>query len=75
MRSAPDIPEVPEMVVRLRGVSKHYGSTAAVSELDLDVVKRMIELQFQLMNDDPERLYRARWKRVYFHRTRCADGH
>ncbi len=26
--------------------------------LDLDIVRRMIELQFQLMNDDPEALYR-----------------
>jgi hypothetical protein len=29
------------------------------SEADLDVVRRMIELQFKLMNDDPEHLYRA----------------
>ena len=28
------------------------------SEIDLDVVRRMIELQFKLMNDDPEGLYR-----------------
>ncbi len=28
------------------------------SEADLDVVRRMIELQFKLMNDDPEVLYR-----------------
>lgn len=35
------------------------GRLAMGSELDLDVVRRMIELQFKLMNDDPERLYRA----------------
>ena len=35
------------------------GRLAMASEADLDVVKRMIELQFKLMNDDPERLYRA----------------
>ena len=35
------------------------GRLAMGSELDLDVVRRMIELQFQLMNDDPEHLYRA----------------
>ena len=35
------------------------GRLAMGSEADLDVVKRMIELQFKLMNDDPERLYRA----------------
>jgi len=35
------------------------GRLAMASEADLDVVKRMIELQFRLMNDDPERLYRA----------------
>jgi branched-chain amino acid transport system ATP-binding protein len=37
VRSAPDAQEVPEIVVRLRGVSKHYGSNTAVSNLDLDV--------------------------------------
>lgn len=34
------------------------GRLAIGSEADLDIVRRMIELQFQLMNDDPERLYR-----------------
>jgi hypothetical protein len=34
------------------------GRLAMGSELDLDIVKRMIELQFKLMNDDPEALYR-----------------
>jgi hypothetical protein len=35
------------------------GRLAMGSEVDLDVVRRMIELQFRLMNDDPEQLYRA----------------
>jgi hypothetical protein len=35
------------------------GRLAMGSELDLDVVRRMIELQFKLMRDDPEHLYRA----------------
>jgi hypothetical protein len=35
------------------------GRLAMGSEADLDVVRRMIELQFKLMNDDPEKLYRA----------------
>ena len=35
------------------------GRLAMGSEADLDVVRRMIELQFKLMNDDPELLYRA----------------
>jgi hypothetical protein len=35
------------------------GRLAVGSEIDLDIVKRMIELQFRLMNDDPEHLYRA----------------
>lgn len=35
------------------------GRLAMGSEVDLDIVKRMIELQFRLMNDDPERLSRA----------------
>lgn len=34
------------------------GRLAMGSEADLDVVRRMIELQFKLMNDDPEHLYR-----------------
>lgn len=35
------------------------GRIAFGSQADLDIVKRMIELQFRLMNDDPEHLYRA----------------
>ena len=35
------------------------GRLAMGSELDLDIVRRMIELQFRLMKDDPEGLYRA----------------
>jgi len=35
------------------------GRLAMGSEVDLDVAKRMIELQFRLMNDDPEHLFRA----------------
>jgi hypothetical protein len=35
------------------------GRLAIGSQVDLDVVKRMIELQFRLINDDPEHLYRA----------------
>jgi hypothetical protein len=35
------------------------GRLAMGSEADLDIVKRMIELQFKLINDDPERLFRA----------------
>ncbi|WP_263381358.1 hypothetical protein [Granulicella arctica] len=35
------------------------GRLAMGSELDLDVVRRMIEMQLKLMNDDPERLSRA----------------
>ena len=34
------------------------GRLAMGSEADLDIVRRMIELQFKLMNDDPEGLYR-----------------
>ena len=34
------------------------GRLAMGSEVDLDVVRRMIELQFKLMNDDPQALYR-----------------
>lgn len=34
------------------------GRLAVGSPLDLDIVRRMIELQFRLMQDDPERLYR-----------------
>ena len=35
------------------------GRIAMGTEADLDVVKRMIELQFKLMNDDPEQLHRS----------------
>ena len=35
------------------------GRLAFGSALDLDIVRRMIGLQFTLMQDDPERLYRA----------------
>ena len=35
------------------------GRLAMGSAVDLDIVKRMIELQFRLMQDDPERLSRA----------------
>ncbi len=35
------------------------GRLAFGSDADLDVVRRMIELQFKLMNDDPEHLFRA----------------
>lgn len=34
------------------------GRLAFASDLDIDVVKRMIELQFKLMQDDPEGLFR-----------------
>jgi hypothetical protein len=56
------------------------GRMAMGSELDLDVVKRMIELQFKLMNDDPERLYRAPTsvqpdgRREYHVRRNSQDG-
>ena len=35
------------------------GRLAMGTEVDLDIVRRMIELQFQLMHDDPERLSRS----------------
>ena len=35
------------------------GRLAMGSEADLDIVKRMIELQFKLIKDDPEHLFRA----------------
>ena len=35
------------------------GRLAMGSEVDLDVVKRIVELQFKLMSDDPERLFRS----------------
>ena len=56
------------------------GRMAMSSELDLDVVKRMIELQFKLMKDDPERLYRAPTsvqpdgRREYHVRRNSQDG-
>ncbi|WP_121808450.1 hypothetical protein [Mucilaginibacter kameinonensis] len=34
------------------------GRLAFVSDLDIDVVRRMMELQFKLMQDDPEGLFR-----------------
>jgi hypothetical protein len=34
------------------------GRLAMGSEADLDIVRRMIELQFKLINDDPQALYR-----------------
>jgi hypothetical protein len=35
------------------------GRLAIGSDLDLDIVRRMIELQFRLIHDDPEHLHRA----------------
>ena len=35
------------------------GRLAIGSDADIDVVRRMIELQFKLMDDDPEHLFRA----------------
>src|SRR5262249_11626374 len=57
------------------------GRLALGSPADLDVVRRMIELQFQLMNDDPEHLYRAPTsvqpdgKREYHVRRNSLDNH
>ena len=57
------------------------GRIAMGSELDLDVVKRMIELQFKLMNDDPEGLYRMPTsvqpdgRREYHVRRNSEDNH
>jgi hypothetical protein len=57
------------------------GRLAMGSEADLDVVKRMIELQFKLMNDDPERLSRAPTsvqpdgRREYHIRRNSKDNH
>ncbi len=57
------------------------GRLAIGSEADLDIVKRMIELQFQLMKDDPEHLYRAPTsvqpdgKREYHVRRNSQDNH
>ncbi|MBS1805956.1 MAG: hypothetical protein JST28_21650 [Acidobacteria bacterium] len=57
------------------------GRLAVASDLDLDVVKRMIGLQFKLMNDDPERLYRSPCsvqpdgRREYHIRRNSQDNH
>ena len=57
------------------------GRLAMGSEADLDIVKRMIELQFQLMKDDPEHLYRAPTsvqpdgRREYHVRRNSEDNH
>jgi hypothetical protein len=57
------------------------GRLAMGSEADLDVVKRMIELQFKLMNDDPEHLSRAPTsvqpdgRREYHVRRNSQDNH
>jgi hypothetical protein len=57
------------------------GRIALGSELDLDVVKRMIQLQFKLMNDDPEGLYRMPTsvqpdgRREYHIRRNSRDNH
>jgi hypothetical protein len=57
------------------------GRLAIGSQADLDVVRRMIELQFQLMNDDPEHLYRAPasvqpdGRREYHVRRNSLDNH
>lgn len=57
------------------------GRLAMGSEADLDIVRRMIELQFKLMNDDPERLYRAPTsvqpdgRREYHVRRNSKDNH
>ena len=57
------------------------GRIAIGSAADLDIVRRMIELQFKLMNDDPERLYRAPTsvqpdgRREYHVRRNSLDNH
>ncbi|GGA54197.1 hypothetical protein GCM10011507_01780 [Edaphobacter acidisoli] len=57
------------------------GRIALGSELDLDIVKRMIGLQFKLMNDDPEKLYRMPTsvqpdgRREYHVRRNSEDNH
>ena len=57
------------------------GRLAIGSEADLDVVRRMIELQFRLMADDPERLSRAPTsvqpdgRREYHVRRNSRDNH
>ena len=57
------------------------GRLAMGTEADLDVVRRMIELQFQLMKDDPERLHRSptsvqpNGTREYHIRRDSKDGH
>ncbi|WP_158750606.1 hypothetical protein [Acidobacterium sp. S8] len=68
---AADFPYHSGYVLSTLNVSSYAGSYPAVdhefqikgrlamgSEADLDVVRRMIELQFKLINDDPEALYR-----------------
>jgi hypothetical protein len=57
------------------------GRLAIASDVDLDIVRRMIELQFKLMNDDPEHLYRAPTsvqpdgRREYHVRRNSLDNH
>jgi hypothetical protein len=57
------------------------GRLAIGSEADLDIVRRMIELQFKLMNDDPQQLYRAPTsvqpdgRREYHVRRNSLDNH
>jgi hypothetical protein len=57
------------------------GRLALGSKADLDIVRRMIELQFKLMNDDPEHLYRAPTsvqpdgRREYHVRRNSLDNH
>jgi hypothetical protein len=57
------------------------GRLAMGSDLDLDVVKRMIGLQFKLINDDPEHLFRAptsvqpNGSREYHVRRSSQDNH
>src|SRR5262249_15913163 len=56
------------------------GRLAMASDADLDVVRRMIELQFKLMEDDPEHLYRmptslqTDGRREYHIRRNSLDG-
>lgn len=57
------------------------GRLAIASDVDLDIVRRMIELQFKLMKDDPEHLYRAPTsvqpdgRREYHVRRNSLDNH
>lgn len=90
---AADFPYHNGYVLSTLNVSSYAGSYPAVdhefqikgrlamgSEADLDVVRRMIELQFRLMNDDPEKLYRAPTsvqpdgRREYHVRRNSEDG-